>query len=106
MDKERLIDARELAQDIEVRFNDLCNMDLFTAAGLADSLRLASHYKLQKYWMQQDNKRKHVDEPTPTCPGLHNCPKIAMVADKDLLTEQYVDAVREVCKKCREKANG
>ena len=101
--KDRIIQARELATDIEARFNTLCAMDLVTATGLAGVLRQKAHYGLQEYWERKDKESKHVDEPTPSCPGQHNCEKIKMILDKDLLPEQCAAAVWDICEKCREE---
>ncbi len=34
------------------------------------------------------------------CPELDSCYKIKIILDKDLLDEQYAQAIRAVCAKC------
>jgi len=36
------------------------------------------------------------------CSKIDTCPKIAMLRDKDMLDEQFVESVRAVCGKCSE----
>jgi hypothetical protein len=37
------------------------------------------------------------------CKKINKCAKIDCILDKDMLEIQYVDAIRLVCSKCKEK---